>query len=295
MDQPKNIVLDPNLPWLAQRIIFLTKHGSHAYGTSTPTSDLDIRGIAVAPLRYHFGFIDRFEQSVMKNEEGVDLVIQDLRKFIALATKANPSVLEVLYTDPSDHLIVHPLAAKLIECRDWFLSQRVLHSFTGFAMAHVNDISRREVAKTGRWYAEEIPSPPSKRKPLYEKYGYDTKDAAHVVRVLRMCKEILTGQGVIVKRPDAEELLAIKNGAWKAEEVISWAHEMDKELHLLRDNTKLPPEPDQNLINELCTELVAGSFAHQINIPVMLPGFEHQTMQFEAGVLVEKKLSADRT
>jgi hypothetical protein len=44
-----------NLKWLPARTIYLTRHGSHAYGTSLPTSDLDIRGIAIAPIHYYLG------------------------------------------------------------------------------------------------------------------------------------------------------------------------------------------------------------------------------------------------
>jgi hypothetical protein len=279
-----NITLDPNLPWLAKRIIFLTKHGSHAYGLATPDSDVDIRGIAIAPLSYHFGFMEKFEQSEVKGGNA-DLLIQDLRKFIKLASDGNPSVLEVLFTDPADHLLMHPLAKKLIECRDWFLSQKILHTFTGYAMSHVKYMERRANGDTA------IPEVNAKRRALYEQFGYDTKDAAHVVRLMRMCKEILLGQGVQVRRPDAAELLDIKNGAWSLQEVISWAYEMDKELHILRENSKLPPSPDRKLINELCVELVASSFVHQINIPVMMKGFQHQTWAFETGTLVEKLLS----
>jgi hypothetical protein len=34
------------LPWLKSRTIFLCLSGSHAYGTATPESDVDLRGIA---------------------------------------------------------------------------------------------------------------------------------------------------------------------------------------------------------------------------------------------------------
>lgn len=69
-----------NLSWLRQRTIYLTEHGSHAYGTSTPTSDLDVRGIAIAPMEYYLGFTHTFEQSVQNTP--VDLTVFELQKFM---------------------------------------------------------------------------------------------------------------------------------------------------------------------------------------------------------------------
>lgn len=50
-----------NLDWLRHSTIFLSRSGSHAYGTNLPTSDEDFRGIAIPPKRYFHGFVDRFE------------------------------------------------------------------------------------------------------------------------------------------------------------------------------------------------------------------------------------------
>jgi len=38
-----------NFTWLNERLLYLTRHGSHAYGTNRIDSDLDLRGIFVAP------------------------------------------------------------------------------------------------------------------------------------------------------------------------------------------------------------------------------------------------------
>lgn len=94
-----------NLYWLKENTILLTKHGSHAYGLNTLTSDLDIKGIAIPPREYFLGFLHRFEQAESKNP---DLVIYDIRKFCTLASDCNPNIIEVLYTDEED----------IIQCND---------------------------------------------------------------------------------------------------------------------------------------------------------------------------------
>lgn len=68
------------------------------------------------------------------------------------------------------------------------------------------------------------------RSELEIEHGYDTKHAMHLVRLLRMGEEILRDGEVIVKRPDAEELLAIRNGAWKYEELLEYAEMMDDRI-----------------------------------------------------------------
>lgn len=66
-----------------------------------------------------------------------------------------------------------------------------------------------------------------KRHALEESFGYDTKHGMHLVRLMRMGEELLTEGRLLVRRPDAEELLAIRNGAWSYEKLISWAEEKD--------------------------------------------------------------------
>lgn len=90
------------------------------------------------------------------------------------------------------------------------------------------------------------------RGELEEKFGYDTKHAMHLVRLLRMGVEILRDGEVVVKRSDAEELLAIRNGAWTYEEVVKYAGEMDREVREVWYNkTSLPKKPDVKFAAEL--------------------------------------------
>jgi hypothetical protein len=82
------------------------------------------------------------------------------------------------------------------------------------------------------------------RSELEEKHGYDTKHAAHLIRLLRMGTEILRGEGVKVYRPDAQELLSIRNGSFTYEEVLAHAEDLDKEMESLYKTTKLQHSVD---------------------------------------------------
>ena len=94
------------------------------------------------------------------------------------------------------------------------------------------------------------------RSALEENFGYDTKHAMHLVRLLRMGVEILRDGEVIVKRPDAEELLSIRAGAWTYEQVVQYAEQMDLDV---RENwykkTSLPKTPDIKLAAKLLMEV----------------------------------------
>jgi len=94
------------------------------------------------------------------------------------------------------------------------------------------------------------------RGELEEQFGYDTKHAMHLVRLLRMGAEALRGEGIIVKRPDAEELLTIRNGAWTYEEIVEYAEEMDHEVReVLYRNTPLRKKPDIKFAGRLLMDI----------------------------------------
>lgn len=95
-----------------------------------------------------------------------------------------------------------------------------------------------------------------KRAALEAKYGYDCKHAMHLVRLMRMGEEILTSGEVLVKRPDAEELLSIRSGEWTYDHLLEWAEKQDEKLSVLYESSNvLPRSPDNDKIRELCVEL----------------------------------------
>ena len=344
-----------SLPWLAERTIFLTRHGSHAYGTNLPTSDLDVKGVAVPPREYVLGYLKRFEQAESKDP---DLVIYDVRKFFNLAADCNPNIIEVLWTAPSDHLLVTPTAELLLDARAAFLSRKAKHTFSGYAAAQLKrirthhrwllhppkgaptraeyglpdssligpddrmaaeaavqkqieawDIDLEPLDKSARialetkiaaalaemkiasdekfaaaarvlgfsenfidamgrerryrtaqrewdsfrnWQATRNEA----RAALEAKHGYDTKHGMHLVRLMRMCREILETERVIVKRPDAEELLAIRAGAWSFDRLVEWADREDAALEEVAKQSSLPHAPDRVALDALCIRIV---------------------------------------
>lgn len=98
------------------------------------------------------------------------------------------------------------------------------------------------------------------RAALEDKHGYDTKHAAHLVRLLRMGREILlTGQVHVHRKSiDAEELLEIRRGSWSYNRLINWARARNKELTSLYKSKQynVPHSPDLKAIENLSIELI---------------------------------------
>lgn len=139
--------------------VYSTIVGSNAYGTNTPESDLDIRGIAVLDnLNYYFGYLDRFEQFEDKVN---DVVIYDIRKAFRLIADANPNMLDLLFVEDRFHQVVDPIFERVLENRDKFLSKKIRYTYTGYAFAQ---LKRIKAARS--WLLN-----PPKKKPERSDYG----------------------------------------------------------------------------------------------------------------------------
>lgn len=98
------------------------------------------------------------------------------------------------------------------------------------------------------------------------KYGYDTKHASHLIRLLKMGKEILSEGKVIVKRPDSQELLDVRNGHLTFDELMEYSKKLQDELDDIYESGKSPlsKKPNRKKIDELCVKLVERALNHDI-------------------------------
>ena len=94
------------------------------------------------------------------------------------------------------------------------------------------------------------------RSKLEEEHGLDCKHASHLIRLLRMGKEILTTGEVLVNRPDAQELLDIRNGKYDYDILLQMAESMDQELNELYETSTLRASADKEAINKLYMKIV---------------------------------------
>ncbi|MDH5493875.1 MAG: nucleotidyltransferase domain-containing protein [Myxococcales bacterium] len=168
---------------LERHTIFLTLAGSQAHGTARDGSDVDLRGVCVAPLSVRLSLFRAFEQhegdlpeplaeAILPRIEShpsaaralgikTECVIFDVAKFVGLCAASNPNALEILFADERDWIFETPAWRRLHEERHRFLTKKVQQTFHGYAMAQLKRI------KTHRSW---LLNPPGK-KPSREDFG----------------------------------------------------------------------------------------------------------------------------
>ena len=78
----------------------------------------------------------------------------------------------------------------------------------------------------------------------------------HLVRLLRMGVEALRDGVILVKRPDAQELLDIRYGAWEYDEIVAYAEDMDRQVReIWYPKTQLRKKPDIQLAAQLIMDV----------------------------------------
>jgi uncharacterized protein len=251
-----NDIISKN-PCLNDWAILIGYRGSIAHGMYVPKNDpnsiddKDIMGVCVPPIDYYFGlnqFGPRGTKEIMQGEW--DIVVYEARKFIDLLMKGNPNVLSLIWLDAGMYLKVTSAGQMLIDNRNLFVGRHVYKSFVGYAQRQLHRMTH--TACEGYMGA--------KRKALVEKFGYDCKNAAHLIRLLRMAIEFLKDGEMNVMRYDSQMLLEIKRGEWELQRVTEEADRLFKLADEVYVASTLPKEPDRDKVNALCCAVVKEHF-----------------------------------
>jgi predicted nucleotidyltransferase len=207
-------------------IIYRCRVGSHAFGLADEGSDDDLRGIYMPPARLHWSLYKLPEQLEFAGDNS-DEVYWELEKFLKLALKANPNVLEVLWTP--DVLHADATAQRLREERGAFLSRHLFKTYSGYVLSQFRRMAN-----------------------AFDKKGtYKPKHAMHLVRLLYSGIEALrTGQIRVDVTERRDELLAIKSGAWTFARAKDRALELDRLFQEAFRHTQLPEQPDYRRVDE---------------------------------------------
>lgn len=380
--------------------LYLVIRGSHAYGTSLPTSDTDYSGVFVQNLDSILG-MSYVEQI---NDDKNDIVIYELRRFLELLAKNNPTILELLNT-PEDCIIYkHPLFDRILENKDNFLTKICANSFGGYAKEQIGKAKGQN--KKQNWEKDKV----TRKTPLdfcylhqgeksislveylesrnldqrfaglskvphskdtyamfydytsasiysektgkierkisrfiarfdkstyksmgfkgisfedsndirlssipfdcpnhyfvgyisYNKDGYmqhckdyksyetwleqrneqrwvdveshgqkiDGKNMMHCRRLMDMAREIAEGKGIVVRRPNAQELIDIRQGKIDLQTLIDHVEGEIKEIDLLYKNSTLPDKVDMNLVEDILIEIRKEIYTLEIGINI---------------------------
>lgn len=199
-------------------VIYRCVVGSRAYGLDEEGSDVDRRGIYLPPADLHWSLGGVPEQL---ERDDTQEVYWELQKFVWLALKANPNVLECLYTPLVE--MAAPLAKELLAERGRFLSKMVYQTYNGYVMSQFKKMEQ-DIRTRGeiRW-----------------------KHAMHLIRLLLSGIAVLREGLVPVQVSEYRDtLLAIRRGEVEWEKVNQWRLELHKELDAVYAATSLPGQPD---------------------------------------------------
>ena len=243
------------LEYLDKCVLFAYR-GSKAHNMYVPNSepdsidDIDYMGIYIADREQYLGIQ---KPEIIRSKTYFygtnDIELHELRRFMTLLLKANPNLMGMLWLKSHLYLKKTKWGQLLIDNRDIFASKKIYHSFTGYAHAQLHKMTH--LAFKG--YMGQ------KRKQLVTKYGYDTKNAAHCLRLLQMGIEFLLTGELEVWREDADKYLAIKRGQWTLEQVKKEAERLFLKAEEALFKSQLPYSPDKERANELCIEIMENN------------------------------------
>lgn len=231
-----------------ENVLLLIEGGSKLHGAKLEgKDDTDWYGLYVEPAETALG-LEEFAHFVYSTggrpggngPQDVDLMLYGLRKWAGLACKGNPSVLHFFFAKPR---FAHPLWSRLWEQRTLFFARNHVEQFLGYAESQLK-----------RLYNER--SKDVNRPTLEAAYGYDTKFAMHLIRLLGEAKEFVESGTITLPRPNAAELIQIRLGKYQLSEVIAWAKRLQQEAAEAKDRSALPEKVDKMAVS--C--LIAGVY-----------------------------------
>lgn len=203
--------------WVIYRCVI----GSRAYGLSQQNSDTDIRGIYLPPAERQWSLAGVPEQ-LERGEE----TYWELEKFLMLALKANPNILECLYTPMVQH--VTPLAQELLSMRHIFMSRLIYQTYSGYVASQFKKL-QKDMENYGsiRW-----------------------KHAMHLIRLLLAGITAMREKRIELQVGEQRErLLDIRRGLVTWEEVNEWRKALHHQFDAAFQKSELPERPDYEIAN----------------------------------------------
>ena len=199
-------------------VIYSCVVGSRAFGLSTEESDVDRRGIYLPPAEMHWSLSGVPQQL---EDQNTDECYWELQKFLVLALKANPNILECLYTPIIEK--TSPLAEELRDMKEAFLSKLVYQTYRGYVISQFRKLEGD----------------------IRNKGAIKWKHAMHLIRLLLSGITALR-EGHIKLNIESErtKLLAIRAGEMPWDEVNAWRIALQKEFEHAFAQTTLPDYPD---------------------------------------------------
>ena len=202
--------------------------GSVAYGLATNSSDIDKLGVYVAPTQNILS-IKKPKDTIVKLKP--DITYHEVEKYMRLAMKCNPTILELLFMDKYEKITDE--GRMLLSIRYAFLNTTIYNSYGGYAVQQARKLNRR-----GHSFSSDV-------KNRFEKH------ARHCLRLLYQGEQLLTKQILSVKLDNPQEIIDF--GKLNVEKMVDVFE--DKYKRFREIETKLPKDPDYKTINDVLLKI----------------------------------------
>lgn len=219
--------------------------------------DVDLIAVYIAHPSYYIGLGDvdpklnttgAYERFIGK----WDSVAYEVRKAVHMLLNSNPNILPILWLEPKFYLVKTFWGDLLLQNREIFSSIKTWKAFKGYAKGQFHRMTHHE--PTGLGYMGE------KRRKLVRQFGFDCKNASHLIRLLRMGIEMLeTGKLNVYRKHDSKELIDIKKGKWTLERVVEESEKLFDELEIAAAKSCLPEEPDRERANKVLELIITNN------------------------------------
>ena len=259
----KNLTPEQREVLLPKNTVLAGYRGSVAHNMYVPNTDpdsvddIDLMSIYMAPKEYYIGlgFGKQYRKGRDRFVGEYDIVDYEFKHFVRLLLKSNPNVLSMLWLNDNHYIKLHPYGQMLIDYRDLFVSKQAYKAFTGYAYGQLKRMTH--YSKEGYMGI--------KRAALVKKFGYDTKNAAHCIRLLKLGMEFLTTGELNVFRKDAPMLLEVKLGKWTLEDVKSEAKRLMDLTEEAYIRSSLPTNPDVKRVERLVMDITMDYVSDKVH------------------------------
>lgn len=237
-------------------------HGTKLENTENSYDDTDVFVIVVQPVNFYLSLDNngKKQQHWDSSGEELDILVYDIRKAFGLLTQSNPNVMNWLWNREKDYIHMSRFGMELIDNRRLFLTKKIFPRLIGYANGQKK---RMQSEQKYQGYMGE------KRKSLVNEYGYDIKNAAHVVRLLGMVIEIGTTGEFSSFRPYSERQLikSIKSGEYSLKEITNIIEEYEQMASEAEQMSDLPEKPHMQDINTLLINIIRN-YTFDYSVPV---------------------------
>lgn len=255
-------------------VLFAGVTGSHAYGLSTPSSDVDVRCLhAVNPLwllKMLSPISPSSPQSTINLKAEGDVESTELGKFAHLAVKGNPTLLEFLFLPEELIEFWSDVYEEMRDNRKAFLGTKTLTPrYIGYAAGQF--FRMVDELKQGEWFKREILSGACKdsmdnaietilsQPAEWDKVVYDCKNLMHNLRLLKSVEHALKYGDLLVNVGEyKDELQAIRFGQVPINEALIKIREQMERVRAAENNSVLPPDPDEDLVEDIIVRYRLG-------------------------------------